>query len=153
MENEQNIQTFEEYIKETKEKIRKLTVIDEEELDSEALATPKVIAKLHDVFDELTLFRDKAESNLAKVIKTRTSYWMGNASNEYYLQHKKPNIIHTKTEVKEVLKSDDIVAKYTNILTKYNNLLKYLEDAINVTKFRGNLISTAVEYRKFVAGL
>lgn len=141
-----------ETIKEIKESSDKDLEIDECDLDSEALRTPKLYSKYNNMYtDELVklkrLFQSKEKTHLE-----RYKYYLGKQTNKYYSEYGQFNEKVLKTEIETYMKADPIMVELNILISTQKVLADMLERICKEISNRGYHIKSAIEWRRFQVG-
>jgi len=128
------------------------SVIDNAELDREALKIPMLHAKYYRFFIDELRHTKALDQKLKEVKRARSDYYLGKADDGVYLDEPLDFKV-LKADLDLYLESD---AKYSEILMR-RDLQKMktqmLEDFIKTINNRSFLINNAIAWQKFKAGL
>lgn len=149
---------FDEFINDLKEsydtlkdKIEKDLVIDETDLDSESLSTPKLHARYMNIFSD-EMIQLKSFYNMKEQIKLeRWKFYMGKQTSEYYANEKQHEKI-LKTDVDKYMAADWKMEKVDKIVSIQKQKVDILERTLKEIGNRGFHIKTAADWRRFTAG-
>ena len=127
------------------------SIINANRLDDESLKITHLQAKWIAILHELNGRQRQAQNALNKVVKDRTLYYTGKASDETYQAEP---LIHKvlKTDLATFLESDDAVIQAKDELYTITRDLQACELFLKDLSQRSFNIRNAIEYRKFMAG-
>lgn len=128
------------------------TDINEFDLDSESLRTPKLYNKYLNKYSDLSLQLNRLNDVRSKVYIERWKYYLGKQTSKYYADHGPFNEAINRTDVDIYLKSDDLLCLVDDCLHIMKQHLQYIERTMKEISNRGYHIKTAVEWRRFQSG-
>ena len=127
-------------------------VIDPDNLHDESLKIPQLHAKYYTVYNTITLMREKARDQKAKIRLERYNYYTGKADPEVYVKNPFPKKIRDKDTMQKYLDSDESLSSVSLKIDYYDTILNYIESILKVIQNRTYQIKNAVEFMKFQAG-
>jgi len=126
--------------------------IDEVDLDTEVLKTPKLHSKYLNMYSEEVIRLKDLYSFSAKVKLERWKYWNGKQTDEYYarngIQHEKI----LKTDIEKYLNADEKMTLVNDIITIQKTIVEHLEKVLKEIGTRNFHIKAAIDWRKFTSG-
>lgn len=156
MANESNTEDFINKIKSRYEEVKKLAdvdlTIDEMNLDTAVLDTPKLYAKWLNMFSEELLNYKKINDLRDKIKLERWKYYDGKQTDKYYAEN---GIIHEKilrSDIDKYLNADSKYQKINEICNAQKVMSDYIEKVMKEISSRNFHIKSAIEWRKFMAG-
>ncbi len=138
-----------EHIQEMWEKDSK---IDPDNLHDESLKIPQLHSKYYTLYNTITLLRERAREQYAKVRLERYNYYTGKAPAEVYVEEPFPYKVREKDAIQRHLEADDKMNKVDMKIKYYDIMLKFLEEVIRAVSNRTYQIKNAIEWNKFQAG-
>jgi len=126
--------------------------IDPDNLHDESLKIPQLHAKYYTVYNTITLMREKARDQKAKIRLERYNYYTGKAPAEVYVEEPFPYKVREKDAIQRHLEADDKMNKVDMKIKYYDIMLKFLEEIIRNISGRTYQIKNAIEWNKFQAG-
>ena len=118
---------------------------DDEKLDHDSLAIPKVHAKYLILYNNFTTLRDQAELDVKRTYRDRWEYYTGKSEKPFPVKLIKTDVAIYLEADQEYQKSV-LKAKYLNQMVE---AIKTILSAINNRSFH---IKNAVEFAKFLKG-
>ena len=131
---------------------QKDSVIDPDNLHDESLKIPQLHSKYYTLYNTITLLRERAREQNAKVRLERYNYYTGKATAEVYAEEPFPYKVREKDAIQRHLEADDKMNKVDMKIKYYDIMLKFLEEKIRNISGRTNQIKNAIEWNKFQAG-
>jgi|AntRauTorckE6833_2_1112554.scaffolds.fasta_scaffold07081_8 hypothetical protein len=138
------------------ERIKKMAAsdlsIDDFELDTEVLKTPKLHTKYNDVFTDHTLKLKDLYALKEKVKLERWKYYQGKQTDKYYSQN---GVIHEKilkSDIDRYLSADEKLVLVNDIVSAQKAITDYLERCIKEIQSRNFHCRVALDWRKFTSG-
>lgn len=132
--------------------IEKDSVIDQANLDSEALKIPLLHAKYYRIFLEETRVFRGMDTAFASLKKSRIDYYLGRASDEVYA-NEPLHVKVLKTEIDMYLAADTKLAEMAARKEMQRSKCEAIEAFIKTINNRSFLIQSAIQWRRFQAGL
>ena len=126
--------------------------IDPDNLHDESLKIPQLHSKYYTLYNTITLLRERAREQYAKVRLERYSYYTGKAPAEVYVEEPFPYKVREKDAIQRHLEADDKMNKVDMKIKYYDIMLKFLEEVIRAVSNRTYQIKNAIEWNKFQAG-
>ena len=126
--------------------------IDPDNLHDESLKIPHLHSKYYTLYNTITLLRERAREQYAKVRLERYNYYTGKAPAEAYIEEPFPYKVREKDAIQRHLEADDKMNKVDMKIKYYDIMLKFLEEVIRVVSNRTYQIKNAIEWNKFQAG-
>ena len=126
--------------------------IDPDNLHDESLKVPQLHSKYYILYNTITLLRERAREQDAKVRLERYNYYTGKAPAETYVEEPFPYKVREKDAIQRHLDADDRMNKIDMKIKYYDTMLKFLEEIIRVVSNRTYQIKNAIEWNKFQAG-
>ena len=119
--------------------------LDDEKLDHDSLAIPKLHAKYLRLYNNFTTLRDQAELDVKRTYRDRWEYYTGKSEKPFPVKLIKTDVAIYLEADQEYQKSV-LKAKYLNQMVES---IKTILSAINNRSFH---IKNAVEFAKFLKG-
>ena len=126
--------------------------IDPDNLHDESLKIPQLHSKYYTLYNTITLLRERAREQYAKVRLVRYNYYTGKATAEVYAEEPFPYKVREKDAIQRHLEADDKMNKVDMKIKYYDIMLKFLEEIIRNISGRTYQIKNAIEWNKFQAG-
>ena len=126
--------------------------IDPDNLHDESLKIPQLHSKYYTLYNTITLLRERAREQYAKVRLERYNYFTGKATAEVYAEEPFPYKVREKDAIQRHLEADDKMNKVDMKIKYYDTMLKFLEEIIRNISVRTYQIKNAIEWNKFQAG-
>ena len=126
--------------------------IDPDYLHDESLKIPQLHSKYYTLYNTITLLRERAREQHAKVRLERYIYYTGKATAEVYAEEPFPYKVREKDAIQRHLEADDKMNKVDMKIKYYDIMLKFLEEIIRNISGRTYQIKNAIEWNKFQAG-
>ena len=126
--------------------------IDPDNLHDESLKIPQLHSKYYTLYNTITLLRERAREQYAKVKLERYNYYTGKATAEVYAEEPSPYKVREKDAIQRHLEADDKMNKIDMKIKYYDIMLKFLEEVIRAVSNRTYQIKNAIECNKFQAG-
>ena len=126
--------------------------IDPDNLHDESLKIPQLHSKYYTLYNTITLLRERAREQYAKVRLERYNYYTGKATAEGYAEEPFPYKVREKDAIQRHLEADDKMNKVDMKIKYYDIMLKFLEEVIRAVSNRTYQIKNAIEWNKFQAG-
>ena len=126
--------------------------IDPDNLHDESLKIPQLHSKYYTLYNTITLLRERAREQSAKVRLDRYNYYTGKATAEVYAEEPFPYKVREKDAIQRHLEADDKMNKVDMKIKYYDIMLKFLEEIIRNISGRTYQIKNAIEWNKFQAG-
>jgi len=127
--------------------------LDDFDLDSEVLKTPKVHTRYNDLFTDHTLKLKDLYALKEKTKLERWKYYQGRQTDKYYVDH---GIIHEKilkSDVDKYLAADEKLIIVNEIVSVQKAIADYLERCIKEIQSRNFHCRVAIDWRKFQNGI
>ena len=126
--------------------------IDPDNLHDESLKIPQLHSKYYTLYNTITLLRERAREQYAKVRLERYNHYTGKAPAEAYVEEPFPYKVREKDAIQRHLEADDKMNKVDMKIKYYDIMLKFLEEIIRNISGRTYQIKNAIEWNKFQAG-
>ena len=126
--------------------------IDPDNLHDESLKIPQLHSKYYTLYNTITLLRERAREQYAKVRLERYNNYTGKATAEVYAEEPFPYKVREKDAIQRHLEEDDKMNKVDMKIKYYDIMLKFLEEVIRAVSNRTYQIKNAIEWNKFQAG-
>ena len=126
--------------------------IDPDNLHDESLKIPQLHSKYYNLYNTITLLRERAREQYNKVRLERYNYYTGKATAEVYAEEPFPYKVREKDAIQRHLEADDKMNKVDMKIKYYDIMLKFLEEIIRNISGRTYQIKNAIEWNKFQAG-
>ena len=120
-------------------------VIDPDTLHDESLKIPQLHSKYYTLYNTITLMREKARDQRAKVKLERYNYYTGKADPEVYEKDPFPYKVREKDAIQRHLDADERLTKIDLKIRYYDTTLKFLEEIIRIISNRTYQIKNAIE--------
>jgi hypothetical protein len=127
-------------------------VIDEHDLDTEALRTPRLHTRWLDLLSQSAIQLRSIQNMQKKLYIERWKYYSGTASDKYYTDY---GVFHhkiLKTDINIYLDSDDILCTIKEIIEIHEQTLAFCERTVKEISSRTFHIRAAIDWRKFASG-
>ena len=126
--------------------------IDPDNLHDESLKIPQLHSKYYTIYNTITLMREKARDQRAKVKLERYNYYTGKADPEVYEKEPFPYKVREKDAIQRHLDADERLTKIDLKIRYYDVTLKFLEEIIRNISGRTYQIKNAIEWQRFQSG-
>ena len=127
-------------------------VIDPDNLHDESLKIPQLHSKYYTIYNTITLMREKARDQKAKVKLERYNYYTGKADPQVYEEEPFPYKVREKDAIQRHLDADERMTKIDLKIRYYDSTLKFLEEIIRIVSNRTYQIKNAIEWHRFQSG-
>lgn len=130
--------------------------IDEHDIHHEAIKVSKLHAKYSKIYTEESIRLHKLRNDLAALKSTKYEYYSGDLNGTEELKTlgwepwRKTNL---KSEIPRLLDADKDILQLLGSIGIQSEKVSLLESILKTIQNRGYLLSTAVNYMKFQAGL
>lgn len=138
------------------ESVKKLAAvdlaIDDFDIDSEVLKTPKLHTKYNDMFTDHTMKLKDLYALKEKTKLERWKYYQGKQTDKYYADN---GIIHEKilkSDTDKYLSADEKLILVNEIVSAQKAITDYLERCIKEIQSRNFHCKVALDWRKFTSG-
>ena len=122
------------------------SIIDNLELDKEAIKIPQLHSKYSNLMYDFKMLQDKAEGELKVVVKELWEYYKGVGNEPQPLKILKQDLpMHIEADEKYINAS--LKLKY------YTNIVNFLKDIINNINNRSFQIKNSIDWQKFINGI
>ena len=108
--------------------------------------------RYYTLYNTITLLRERAREQYAKVRLERYNYYTGKAPAEAYIEEPFPYKVREKDAIQRHLEADEKLSQIDMKIKYYDTMLKFLEEIIKVISNRTFQIKNAIEWNKFQAG-
>ena len=132
---------------------KKDSVIDIDNLHTESLNIPVLHAKYHDLYNNITLLKTKAEQQKKNIRHQRYEYYSGKSDPEIYQENPFPKKVRDKDTMQKYLDADEKLSYISQKVDYFNVMLKYLEDILKMIHNRSYHINNSLDYMKFQSGM
>jgi len=105
-------------------------VIDPDNLHDESLKIPQLHSKYYTLYNTITLMREKARDQRAKVKLERYNYYTGKADPKVYEEEPFPYKVREKDAIQRHLDADERMVKIDLKIRYYDTTLKFLEQIV-----------------------
>ena len=126
--------------------------IDPDNLHDESLKIPQLHSKYYTIYNTITLMREKARDQKAKIKLERYNYYTGKADPEVYEKDPFPYKVREKDAIQRHLDADERLTTIDLKIRYYDVTLKFLEEIIRNISGRTYQIKNAIEWQKFQSG-
>ena len=127
-------------------------VIDPDNLHDESLKIPQLHAKYYTIYNTITLMREKARDQKAKIRLERYNYYTGKADPKVYEKDPFPYKVREKDAIQRHLDADERLTTIDLKIRYYDETLKFLEEIIRTISNRTYQIKNAIEWHRFQSG-
>ena len=127
-------------------------IIDPDNLHDESLKIPQLHAKYYTIYNTITLMREKARDQKAKIRLERYNYYTGKADPEVYEKDPFPYKVREKDAIQRHLDADERLSTIDLKIRYYDTTLKFLEEIIRIISNRTYQIKNAIEWHRFQSG-
>jgi hypothetical protein len=128
------------------------SVIDPDNLHDESLKIPQLHSKYYNIYNTITLLREKARETYNTVRLERYNYYTGKAPAEVYIEEPFPYKLRDKDALQRHMDADERLNKIDLKIRYYDIMLKFLEEIIKTVSNRTFQIKNAIEWTRFQAG-
>ena len=119
--------------------------LDDEKLDHDSLAIPKLHAKYLRLYNSFSTLRDQQELTVKQVYRDRWEYYTGKSEKPFHFKL-------LKQDVPIYLDSDEEYQKAVLKLKYYNQMVDALKTILTAINNRSFHIKNAIEFAKFLKG-
>jgi len=119
--------------------------LDDEKLDHDSLAIPKLHAKYLRLYNSFSTLRDQQELTVKQVYRDRWEYYTGKSEKPFHFKL-------LKQDVPIYLDSDEEYQKAVLKLKYYNQMVDALKTILTAINNRSFHIKNAIEFVKFLKG-
>ena len=126
--------------------------IDPDNLHTESLNIPVLHAKYHEMYNNISLLRKKAEQQRKNIRHERYEYFAGKADPDVYLKNPFPKKIRDKDTMQKYMDADEKVSEVSLKVEYYIVMLNYIESILKQLANRTYQIKNAIEWHRFQAG-
>ena len=119
--------------------------LDDEKLDHDSLAIPKLHAKYLRLYNSFSTLRDQQELTVKQVYRDRWEYYTGKSEKPFQFKL-------LKQDVPIYLDSDEEYQKAVLKLKYYNQMVESLKTILTAINNRSFHIKNAIEFAKFLKG-
>ena len=119
--------------------------LDDEKLDTDSLAIPKLHAKYLRLYNSFVTLKDQAELDVKRTYRDRWEYYTGKSETPYPIKL-------IKTDVPIYLEADQLNQKSLLKVKYYNQMVEALKTILSAINNRSFHIKNAVEFAKFLKG-
>lgn len=126
--------------------------IDDIDLDSAVLYTPKLMNKYNGLLTDHTLTLKELYAFREKVKMERWKYWMGRQTDQYYATH---GLVHEKIlkgDIDKYMSADEKMILVSEIVGTQKAIVDYLERCMKEIQSRNFHCKVAVDWRRFTQG-
>lgn len=137
---------------ELKEFAKTELVIDEHDLDTESLRTPRLHTRWLDLLSSAAIKLKSIQNMQKKLYMERWKYYSGTATDKYYADY---GVFHNKilkTDINIYLDSDDILCEAKELLDIHEQIVDFCERTVKEISSRTFHIRAAIDWRKFASG-
>lgn len=135
------------------EKTEKEVAIDEFEIDTEALRTPKIHQKYSVMLSQESVKLVKLGQIQKKIYMERWKYYNGKQTDKYYAKHGHVNDKILKSDIDKYMNADARLACANELLEIQKQTVNYLERTIREISNRGFHIKAFIDWRRFESGV
>ena len=119
--------------------------LDDEKLDHDSLAIPKLHAKYLRLYNSFSTLRDQQELTVKQVYRDRWEYYTGKSEKPFHFKL-------LKQDVPIYLDSDEEYQKAVLKLKYYNQMVEAIKTILTAINNRSFHIKNAIEFAKFLKG-
>lgn len=127
--------------------------IDPDNLHTESLNIPVLHAKYHEMYNNISLLRKKAEQQRKNIRHERYEYFSGKADPDVYLENPFPKKIRDKDTMQKYMDADEKLSNSSLKIEYYDTILSYIDSILKQISNRTYQIKNAIEFMRFTAGL
>ena len=121
--------------------------IDRIKIHDEAAKIPSLHAKYWDVYNNLKLLKEKAQTQESTSRLDRFNYYTGKSSAEVYKAEPFPYKVREKEAVKRYMDADERIQTIDLKIKYYNVMLTYLEDIIKQINNRSYQLKNIIDWQ------
>ena len=137
-------------IEEIEEMWKKDSIIDPDNLHEESLKIPQLHSKYYNIYNMITLLRERARETYNRVYLERHNYYTGKAPAEVYVENPFPYKIREKDALQRHISADERLNKIDMKIRYYDVMLKFLEEIIKCVSNRGFHIKNSIDFMKSI---
>jgi hypothetical protein len=126
--------------------------IDPDNLHDESLKIPQLHSKYYNIYNTISLLREKARETYNKVRLERYNYYTGKAPAEVYVEEPFPYKVRDKEALQRHMDADERLNKIDMKIRYYDTTLKFLEEIIRMISNRTYQIKNSIEWHRFQSG-
>ena len=119
--------------------------LNDEKLDHDSLAIPKLHAKYLRLYSTFNTLKDQQELEVKRTYRDRWEYYTGKAEKPFPIKL-------IKTDVPVYLEADEVYNKSVLKLKYYNQMVEALKAIMQAINNRSFYIKNAIEFAKFLKG-
>ena len=119
--------------------------LNDEKLDHDSLAIPKLHAKYLRLYNSFVTLKDQAELDVKRTYRDRWEYYTGKSETPFPIKL-------IKTDVPIYLEADQLYQKSLLKVKYYNQMVEALKTILSAINNRSFHIKNAVEFAKFLKG-
>ena len=128
-------------------------VIDEFNIDGEAIRTPKLHQKYSVMLAKESMALVKYQQIQKRIYLERWKYYNGKQTDTYYTKYGVFNEKILKGDIDKYLSADKRFGYSNELLEVQKQIVNYLERIIKDISHRGFHIKSVIDYRRFEAGI
>jgi hypothetical protein len=126
--------------------------IDPDNLHDESLKIPQLHSKYYNIYNTISLLREKARETYNKVRLERYNYYTGKAPAEVYVEEPFPYKVRDKEALQRHMDADERLNKIDMKIRYYDTTLKFIEEIIRMISNRTYQIKNSIEWHRFQSG-
>lgn len=126
--------------------------IDPDNLHEESLKIPQLHSKYYNIYNTISLLREKARETYNKVRLERYNYYTGKAPAEVYVEEPFPYKVRDKEALQRHMDADERLNKIDMKIRYYDTTLKFIEEIIRMISNRTYQIKNSIEWHRFQSG-
>ena len=104
--------------------------IDPDNLHNESLNIPVLHAKYHELYNNMSLLRKKAEQQRKNIRHERYEYFSGKSDPEVYLENPFPKKIRDKDTMQKYMDADEKLSNSSLKIEYYDTILSYIDSIL-----------------------
>jgi len=128
------------------------STINIDNLHEESLKIPQLHSKYYNIYNMITLLREKARESYHKKKLERHNYYTGKAPQEVYVEYPFPYRVRDKDAIQMHLDADEGLNKISMKIRYYDAILKFVEEIIRTINNRSFQIKNSIDFMKFTSG-
>lgn len=137
---------------EVKDRAKVEIVINEHDLDGEALRTPRLHSTWLSMMGDEAVKMKQVQNLMKKLTLERSRFFLGTQTDKYYAEHGQPHVRVPKTDLPLYLDADDQICMLREIMEIQTQLVDFLEKTVREISSRTYHLRAAIDWRKFESG-
>lgn len=126
--------------------------IDDHDLDTEALKTPKLHTRWLDLLSQSAIRAKSLKSTYNKFYLERWKYYSGTATDKYYADYGQVNVKIQKSDMSLYLDADEMLCILQDAVEAEQQAVAFCEKVVKEVSSRTFHIKSAIDWRRFTSG-